>query len=120
MDKVPDADVVKGTYPEVVVERIVTHKLKSVIVDEAYLIVYDIGCTWYSDRLFLQEQMVLRLGPGSSFAAVCLTLEELRKQYGCEDILVGGALAFSHRGLTRLYQREGFELLTIPSLIKRS
>lgn len=64
--------------------------------------------------------MVLRLGPGSSFAAVCLTLEYLRKQYQCQDIYVGGALAFSSRALTRLYQREGFELLTIPSLIKRS
>lgn len=119
MDRVPESDVVRGVYPDVVVERIVAHKLRSVIVDNAYLIVYDVGCTWYSDRLYLQEQMVLRLSPGSNFTAVCLTLEYLREQHQCQDIFVGGALAFSARALTRLYQRAGFEQLTIPSLIKR-
>lgn len=120
IEKVPDALVVRNVVPERVAERIVSHQLPAVVIDNAYLIVYDVGSTWYSDMKYLEELMVLRIGPGSSFAAVCLTLEYLAAKNGCEDIHVGGALAHSGRAITRLYQRAGFEEVNLPSLIKRS
>lgn len=117
--KVENSDITKLSNAVYATEMIVLGGVKSVILDNAYLVVYDTGSPWYSDRIFLEEKMVLRIGEGSNFSAVCDLLDDLAHYADANDILVGGALAKYPRALTRLYKARGYELLTTPSLIKR-
>jgi hypothetical protein len=117
--EVAGSDITKLSNAAYATEMIVQGGVDSVILDEAYLVVYSVGQPWYSDRIFLQENMVLRIGEGSNFSAVCDLLDDLAQHAGANDILVGGALAKYPRALIRLYKSRGYELLTSPSLIKR-
>lgn len=63
--------------------------------------------------------MILRIGEGSSFGSVCDLLDDLADEHNANDILVGGALAEYPRALIRMYERRGYSLIDIPSLIKR-
>jgi hypothetical protein len=116
---VPGADITKLSDTRYATEMVVKHGVPSLILDEAYLVVYQVGSPWYSDRVFLQENLVLRIGKGSAFAYVCDLLDDLAEQHNANDILVGGALSKYPRALTRLYKSRGYELLSSPSLIKR-
>ena len=93
--------------------------IEALVLDEAYLVAYSVGSPWYSERVFLQENIILRIGEGSSFSAVCDLLDDLAEQHAANDILVGGALAKHPEALSRKYMRHGYERLDIPSLIKR-
>ena len=117
--RVQDSDITKLSNAAYATEMIVLGGVTSVILDEAYLVVYDTGSPWYSDRVFLEEKMVLRIGSGSSFSAVCDLLDDLAHYAKANDSLVGGALAKYPKALIRLYEARGYELLTTPSLIKR-
>lgn len=101
------------------VDQIISGNVPSVILDEAYLLVYNIGSPWYTQELILVEEMVLRIGKGSHFSVVTDYLADLAEEHGCRVQLVGGALARSSRAITRLYQRQGFTVEGVPQLSKR-
>lgn len=103
------------------VEVIVQNLVEALVIDESYLLVYAIVKPWYSrNQWAVSEDLVLRIGEGSSFAAVVATLEDLAEAHDCSMISVGGALARNSRAITRLYQRHGFVPETgLPQLTKR-
>lgn len=117
--RVKDSDITKLSYTGYATEMIVLGGVDALILDEAFLVVYGVGSPWYSDRVFLEEKMVLRIGEGSSFASVCDLLDDLAVEHDANDIIVGGALAKYPRALIRMYKARGYELMDIPSLIKR-
>lgn len=117
--RVLDSDITKLSNAAYATEMIVLGGVEALILDEAFLVAYDVGSPWYSDRVFLREQLVLRIGEGSSFSAVCDLLDDLAEQHGANDILVGGALAKHPRALERMYKAHGYEVQAAPSLIKR-
>lgn len=107
--------------PQYTVEMVVQNMVDAVVIDESYLLVFSIVKPWYSkNRLVLSEDLVLRIGKGSSFSAVAFALEQIAETNECDAIITGGALARSSRAITRLYQRFGFELEDgSPQLTKR-
>jgi hypothetical protein len=113
------SDITKLSDARFATEMIVAGAVDAVILDEAFLVTYTVGSPWYSDRVFLREEMVLRIGAGSSFQAVCDLLDDLADEANANDILVGTALAEHPRALVRMYRARGYELLDSPSLIKR-
>lgn len=100
---------------------IVEGDVSSVVIDEAYLLVYSIGQPWYSlGHTVFQEDMVLRIGSGSTFGRVIETMEELAAKHDCSTLLAGGALSRSSRVITRLYRKHGFELEDgVPQFTRR-
>lgn len=117
--RVAGSDITKLSDPWFATEMIVQGGIPSLVLDEAFVLVYNVGSPWYSDRVFLQECMVLRIGQGSSFSAVCDLLDDLADEHNANDILVGSALAKHPEALSRMYQRHGYKELHSPSLIKR-
>lgn len=117
--RVLGTDITKLADAAFTTEMIVQGGVDSLILDEAFLVVYGVGQPWYSDRVFLEERMVLRIGEGSKFSAVCDLLDDLAEEHNANDIIVGGALAKHPRALVRMYQARGYSILDIPSLIKR-
>lgn len=117
--RVEGSDITKLSYTGYATEMIVLGGVDALILDEAFLVVYGVGSPWYSDRVFLEEKMVLRIGEGSGFASVCDLLDDLAVEHDANDIIVGGALAKYPRALIRMYKARGYELMDIPSLIKR-
>ena len=100
---------------------IVQNIVDAVVINESYLLVFSVVKPWYSkNRSILCEDLVLRIGSGSSFRDVVAALEHLADLNECNAIITGGALARSSRAITRLYQRFGFVLEDgAPQLIKR-
>ncbi|WNV48166.1 hypothetical protein Ql52_gp030 [Caulobacter phage Quill_5.2] len=84
------------------------------VVDDAFLVVYEITNPAYAQKhiLFVEEVMVLRLVPGSSFDAVTAFFDEVRERVGAVGIFAGTALAKSDRALARLYSRAGYRTET--------
>lgn len=120
MEANPEATVVRlAESPSDIVRGIVTGAVSSLIVDDAFLLVYASGNPWYSNEVVLEELMVLRIGKGSSFASVCDLLDDLAEDVHASVIVVGGALARKPRALTRMYQSRGYVSSDVPSLIKR-
>jgi len=85
------------------------------IVDDTYLIYYEVGSAWYGPATTLEEKLVLSLRPGSSFSVVTDFLEERARLHGAELIAVGTALAPSDAALARCYSRQGYkqEVITL-------
>ena len=106
---------------EYTVQMIVQNIVDAVVINESYLLVFSVVKPWYSkNRSILCEDLVLRIGSGSSFRDVVAALEHLADLNECNAIITGGALARSSRAITRLYQRFGFVLEDgAPQLIKR-
>lgn len=88
------------------------------IVDENYLVVFDIGDSWFSSKVMLMEQLVLSLRPGSPFSVVTDFLEEQAHLLGCNLISVGTSMATSDRALARIYTGQGYRQEAI-ALTKR-
>lgn len=107
--------------PQYTVDMIVQNMVDSVVIDESYLLVFSVVKPWYSmNRVLLSEDLVLRIGKGSTFRAVASTLEHLAELNNCDAIITGGALSRSSRAIIRLYQRFGYELEDgSPQLTKR-
>ncbi|ATI16337.1 hypothetical protein HOS13_gp30 [Caulobacter phage Lullwater] len=80
------------------------------VVNDAYLVCYEVINPAYAQEhiLFVEEVMVLRLVPGSSFDAVTDFFEEVRERVGAVGIFAGTALAKSDRALARLYAKDGY------------
>lgn len=106
---------------EYTLQVIVEGNVSSVVIDEAYLLVYSVGQPWYSlGHTVFQEDLVLRLAPGSQFGRVIQTMESLATDNGCSTLIAGGALSRSSRAITRLYRMHGFELEDgVPQFTKR-
>lgn len=78
------------------------------IVEDSFLVVYDVGAPWYSQDAILSELLVLRLLPGSSFTAVADFLTNAAREAGAKLAAVGTALAKSDAALASLYSKNGF------------
>lgn len=106
---------------EYTVQVIVQNMVDAVVINESYLLVFSVVKPWYSkNKTVLCEDLVLRIGKGSSFSDVIATMEDLAEVNECDAIITGGALARSSRAITRLYQRFGFVLEDgSPQLTKR-
>lgn len=85
------------------------------IVDDAYLVIYDVINPFYADEgiTYIQEIIVLRLAPGVSFSSVTTFLERSRVEAGAVAIGAGTALARNDKALASLYQKEGYEVCTL-------
>lgn len=80
----------------------------SYIVDECFLVCYQIGTPWFSEDLVLGEMTVLRLASGGSFTAVADFLKAEASRHSCKWVLVGTLLSNCDELLSRLYRRYGF------------
>lgn len=106
----------KPWYKHVDLRRVLTSILGgdslSALVD-GYLVVYDIGETWYSQHRILEEVMVIRVYPGGSFPNVPKFLESKAKAHGCAMVSVGTALARSDPALVKLYEQAGYQVAAV-------
>jgi hypothetical protein len=87
------------------------------IVNDAYLVVYDIGEPEYMTpgTKVLAERLVLKLAVSGDFRVVPAFLQRKAREAGCKLVIAGTALAKSDAALASLYQRSGFntECITI-------
>jgi hypothetical protein len=114
-----DREVVRNLDTKELVYRITTGQTSALILDEAYLLVYTVGSPWYADRIMVAEQLLLRIGEGSSFSSIVDLLDDLAQEHNADCILLGGALAKNPRALARMYKRYGYAIEDTPTLIKR-
>lgn len=73
-----------------------------------YLVYFEVGTPWYSDRQILSELLIVRVGPGGTLRGVALFLREQARAAGAALVAVGTTFSRSDRALARLYQAEGF------------
>lgn len=116
---VREATVALLGNPALTTKKIVHHLVDSVIVDNAYLVVYEVGTPWYADKECLHELMVLKIGDGSSFQAVTDLLDDLAWEFDVTLTVVGTAFSRAPKALARLYSRHGYVTEGKPSLTKR-
>ncbi|WWO60250.1 acetyltransferase [Xanthomonas phage SB3] len=104
--------------PEKMLYSILSGEARSVVVEESYLVVYDYGIPWYSNKMFLFELMVLKIGTEGSFSDVTDILDHLADQVDAKAIAVGSQLCKAPAALSRLYSRAGFVNEGKTSLVK--
>lgn len=80
----------------------------SYIVDETFLVCYQIGTPWFSNEQMLGEMSVLRLAAGGSFSMVTDFLKAEAKRHSCKWVLTGTLLSNCDELLSRLYTMKGF------------
>lgn len=106
----------KDWYQHVDVGRVLTSILngdnEAALVD-GFLVVYNVGTTWYSDQRMLEEIMVLRVYPGGDFYNVPKYLEAKAKEHGCAMVAVGTALARSDPALVKMYEKAGYHVAAV-------
>jgi hypothetical protein len=80
------------------------------IVDEAYLVAYELSTPWYvpSDYIMLEEMLVLRLAASGDFSVIPAFLSRKATEAGAVLAVAGTALAKSDEALASLYHRAGF------------
>ncbi len=80
------------------------------IINESYLVAYDIGTPWYAaeDVSFLQECLVLAIAISGDFTAIPVFLERKAREAGAVLVLAGTALANSDNALASLYHPAGY------------
>lgn len=78
------------------------------IVADTYLVVYQVGTPWFTNKVFLSEQLVLKLGGNATFAVVTEFLTRHGREAGAVLAEAGTALARSDAALASLYQDGGF------------
>jgi len=119
MDKIDDPYLKKKCTAEYVTEQVVSGNMDAVILDDTYLVCYQVGSPWYSTKVFLTEQLVLKIGTGSNFSSVCDLLDDMQEFFGTDEIVVGGGLSSRPDLLAAKYEENGYSKLRYPSLIKR-
>lgn len=106
----------KPWYKHVDLRRVLTSILggdsMSALVD-GYLVVYDIGETWYSAHRILEEIMVIQIYTGGRFSNVPKFLESKAKAHGCAMVSVGTALARSDPALVKVYEKVGYQVAAV-------
>lgn len=80
----------------------------SYILDEQYLVCYQVGTPWFSEDKVLGELLVIRLGNGGSFSKVTDFFKEEAKRHGCQWVMVGTLLSPNDAALSRSYGARGF------------
>ncbi|APL99492.1 hypothetical protein FDH29_gp34 [Aquamicrobium phage P14] len=93
--------------PDTVVHFLINHK-DVYIVEECYVVAFDVEVPWYGKTEVLNELAVIRLVQGD-FQCVPIFLKHMAQQRGCNFVLSGTALSVSDRALARMYGRQGFE-----------
>lgn len=80
------------------------------IVEEAYLVAYDVGTPWYAKEgaVMLHERIVVRLAVSGDFSVVPAFLADKAREAGAVLALAGTALAKADNALASLYHRAGF------------
>lgn len=79
------------------------------IVEEKFLVLYDIVTPWFTSSRWLAEKLVLSLATGGDFTNVTDFLEERARAEDAVLIGVGTSLAISDRALARCYSQRGFK-----------
>ena len=86
----------------------------SLIIEETYLVVLNVGVPWFAEpsAAVLQELLVLRLYPEgkASFYCVPKALKQIAKTWRFVGIAAGAALSDRPETILKLYQRAGFNL----------
>lgn len=87
------------------------NNIDSVIVDETYLVCYQINDVWYSKKRVLNECLVMKIHKNKSdFGYVVQALEQIAKDHQCDGILVGTAFSANDTLLARKYEGYGFRV----------
>jgi hypothetical protein len=107
----------KAIFKHLNVQRAVRHIYQfdnAYIVDNAYLVIYDIDTPWYTDEdcLVLSELLVLRLAVSGDFSVVPAFLERKGREAGCQLVVAGTALAKTDKVLASLYHNHGWSTET--------
>jgi hypothetical protein len=111
-------ELVRATVGKAIAKRLSDHAVMSYIiasenawiVDDTYLVVYDVVTPWYAPKEIkdLREVLVLRLRPGSDFSRVPEFLAQRTAAEGASLAAVGTALARSDDALAVKYEQSGF------------
>lgn len=96
---------------EAVYSQLVRYEVQSLIVNNAYLVAYEIGAAWWNpSKLVLAEKLVLDLGNhDEDFDLVPQFLDYAAAQHKVKLIAVGTAFAHSDRALSRKYMAHGYQ-----------
>lgn len=82
--------------------------IDAAVLNDSHLLVYSVGAPWFSgEAVWLIEQFYIRVGPGSSTAALA-AVDELGRSLGCSAVVFGTSLAASDKALGRLLVRQGY------------
>jgi hypothetical protein len=82
--------------------------LRCAIVNDSHLFAYSVTAFWFMPSVpVLAEQFLLRVGRGSSDAAMD-AIEMLGREAGCKFSLMATSLAANDEALGRLYARRGY------------
>lgn len=80
------------------------------VINESYLLVYDICDVWHSPRKALNELLCLRLyKTEATFDVVIRTMEQLARENDCFLITVATALHHTNDELAKRYEAMGFK-----------
>lgn len=90
-----------------VIDFLFSHE-STYIIDEAYLVAYDLDVPWYTNEMFLHELVVLRLKRGSSFDKVTDFLEGKKREANAAITFAGTMLAEDDVKVASLYISQGF------------
>jgi hypothetical protein len=84
------------------------------IVDDAYMVVYEIVTPWYAkDEIkFLEEVIVLRLVRGGDFSNVSAFMRGRAREAGAKLVCTGTALARYDASLASFYHKLGYRTET--------
>lgn len=105
--------IAKAMDPAKAAAYLVQYNEHSYIVDETYLVCYQLGVPWFSEDLCLGEMTVARLTTqGGKFSAVTDFLKAEAERHGCKWVIAGTLLSSQDGLLSKLYERRGFS----PSL----
>lgn len=96
---------------EAVYSQLVRFEVTSMIVNNAYLVAYEVGAAWWNPkRSMLAEKLVLDLGNhNENFDLIPQFLDYAAVQHGVKLIAVGTAFAHSDRALSRKYESYGYQ-----------
>lgn len=98
---------------EAVYQQLVLSEVPSRILNDAYLVAYEIGAAWWNPKVaMVAEKLVLDLDDhNESFAVVPRFLESLAETYNAKLVAVGTAFAHSDRALSRKYESHGYQVV---------
>lgn len=85
---------------------------RGLIINDTFLVIFSVEKFWFMDQEVLSEQFVGKLyseGTGT-MKDVCDFFTIEAKARNCSAVIAGSLIAFSSRGIQRLYEREGFTL----------
>ncbi len=77
---------------------------------DGYMVLFDIGCDWYSDKPYLIEQLVLRLHESEhGVASAIALLKQMASLNGCVAVAAGDTQVIGY--MTEKYKEAGFSVI---------